>query len=243
MAKDISLILMGTMLVLLIPVPIFAQEMVFYQNEKYDFSFEIPIDWRSQEDIDLEPYTYPVMFFPEEFSMENFEGIGENTFTALLLGLEFQLEAPLVSVEFRNVPESEVPTLTENNLQEYVELEIKSVVPDMEMIDSYTQSHSWGWEVYTKYTFDGNLGIGSYLPYTGEELIFVFKDREAYNVVYAAPNTYYDDYKPVYDHVLDTIIIKSVAVPEFEIAMLILISSIIPVILFSRKFDIVNFHT
>ena len=240
MAKDISLFLMGLMFVLLIPIPVFAQEMMFYQNEKYDFSFEVPMDWRYQEDIVLDPYTYPVMFYPEEFSMENSNGIGD--IDSLWLGLEFQTESPLISVEFKNIPESEVPTMNESNLQEYVELEIKSVVPDMEIIDSYTQSYSWGWEVYTKYSFDGNLGIGTYLPYTGEELFFVFNDREAYNVVYASPDTHYDEYKPVYDHVLDTIIIKSVAVPEFDFIMLILISSFIPVIIFSRKFRIVNFN-
>ena len=49
-----------------------AQEMEFYQNEKYDFSFEIPKDWEYQEDvfIDMEN-TEEVFFFPQEFSMEN----------------------------------------------------------------------------------------------------------------------------------------------------------------------------
>lgn len=226
--------------VLLIPIPIFAEETRFYNNEKYDLSFEMPIDWKYQEEIILEPNMYVVMSFPEKFSIEN---IGDNEKMVNImqkLGLSFRIDSPLVSVDFRNISESKVSTLNEDNLQQYVVSEILSMVPDATIIDSYTKSHSWGWEIYTKYTYDLDLadfGLDS-TQNTGEEVLFVFKDREAYNLSYGSPDRYYDDYKPIFDHARETLVIKSVAVPEFgSVALLILTVSIVSVVIVSRRFN------
>lgn len=195
-----------------------AQEMEFYQNEKYDFSFEMPIDWRYQEDITIEPNMYPVMLFPEEFIIENFAGgdLDLMDMQMKLMGFEFQFESPLLGVDFRNIPESLVLTLNEKNLQEYVLDEILTVVPDAEIINSYTKSHSWGWEVYTKYNYDMDIGLDPVSSYSGEELIFIFEDREAYNISYGAQVSYYDEYRFAFDHMLDTLIIKSITVPQIS---------------------------
>jgi len=50
-----------------------------------------------------------------------------------------------------------------------------------------------------------------------------------------------DRYHSVYDHVIDTMVIKGVEVPEFqEIAIMVLASSIILVVVFARKFKVLK---
>lgn len=44
-------IIIAVAFVLFIHIPILAQEMGYYANSKYAFSFEIPTDWRYQEEI------------------------------------------------------------------------------------------------------------------------------------------------------------------------------------------------
>ena len=67
----------------------------------------------------------------------------------------------------------------------------------------------------------------------------MFPDRESYTVGYfAIEEDYFDLYKPVYDNVLETIVIKGVVVPEFkEITMIILTSSIVMIVIITRKMN------
>jgi len=56
-----------------------------------------------------------------------------------------------------------------------------------------------------------------------------------------AHENYYDHYRPVFDHAIDTLVIKGVVVPEFqEIAIMVLASSIFLVVVFARKFKVMK---
>ena len=220
-------------------IPVFAQQMGFYHNERYDFSFEVPMDWRYQEGVSPDRVTtFEVVMYPEEFSLENVEDDANlMDMQTASMGLSFQFESPMIAVNFENLQKSEVSSLSEKNLKEYFLDTIKTIQPSAKIIDSYSKTHSWGWEVYALYTFDMNLGFGSGIPYVGEEVTFYFKDRESYNVSYGAPDAYFDTYRPIFDHALNTMIIKSVEVPEFhEIALMVLVGSISFVIVLARKF-------
>lgn len=229
----------------LFTIPVFAQQMGFYHNERYDFSFEVPMDWRYQEGVSPDRVTtFEVVMYPEKFSLKN---VGDDAnlmdMQTASMGLSFQIESPLIAVNFENLLKSEVSSLSEKNLKEYFLNKIKTIQPSTKIIDSYSKTHSWGWEVYALYTFDMNLGFGSGIPYVGEEVTFYFKDRESYNVSYGAPDAYFDTYRPIFDHALNTMIIKSVEVPEFqEIALLVLGSSIVFVIAFARKFRLMKLN-
>ncbi len=110
-------------------------------------------------------------------------------------------------------------------------------VPSSMRIDKDSESTSWGWIVSSKFT----LSVGESLQYVGEGKTFHFKDRESYAVLYVAPDYYFDEYYPVYENVLDTLVIKGVVVPEFqEIAIMVLASSIILVVVFARKFKVMK---
>ena len=217
--------------------------MGFYQNERYDFSFELPMDWRYQEGVSFDQVTtFEVITFPKEFSLEN-AGDDANLFDlqTAMMGLSFQIESPMVSVDFENLPRSKVANLSEEDLYEHFLESIITQFPSAKITDSWSYTHPWGWEVYAYYTFDLNLGFGSGVPYIGEETTFYFKDRESYNVSYGAPVAYHGTYQPVYFHVIDTMVIKSVKVPEFhEIAIMVLGSGIIGIIALSKKFKILN---
>ncbi len=230
--------ILGLLLLLLIPFPVFAQEMGFYHNKQYDFSFEIPMTWYYQEGITMQETTFEVIQYPQEFSLEN-AGDDANLLDMemALGGMGFQIESPMIHVNFENLPKSKVQTLNENFLEEYVLETIRIELPDAKIIDSWSNSYSWGWEVYVMYSFNLNFGIGSGIPYVAEEFTYVFKDRESYNVGYGSPDSYFEEYRWVFDHVLETIVIKSVAVPEFqEITLMVLASSIILVVIMAKKF-------
>jgi len=131
--------------------------------------------------------------------------------------------------------------LNENNIKEFYLDFVREQAPSAKMKDIYSKSHSWGWEVGVTYFYDLDLGFGQSIPYVGIDKAFFFKDREKYTFYYGAPEVYFDEYKPVYEHAVDTLIIKSVTVPEFgSIVMLILVTSIIGVIISARKFQILK---
>jgi len=225
-------------------IPAFGQEMEWYENSIYDFSFEIPTNWMYQEGLSGDKVTtYQVVMFPEEFSLENADESSPSLRDLLTIGLgvEFQIQSPLIGVNFENVLESEVPTLNESNLKEYALDISRKTFPYAKIIDSHSKTNSWGWEVTAVYSYDFNAGFGSQWPYIAHETTYFFKDRESYTVSYRAHENDYDAYKPAYDNVLDTMIIKSVAVPEFhEIAIMILGSGIIGIIAISKKMKILN---
>ncbi len=191
---------------------VYAQEMGLYTNQKYDFSFEAPSDWRLQEIVVLNAEnTEEVILFPQEFSLENLD---ESEVTILdkiisVMGLEFQFESPLIGVDYRNIPTSEIPTLNEQNIKEYYLDETMELDPGTRIAASYSKTHSYGWEVGIISISDLDVGFDAPITYKQEEKLFVFKDRAVYSVAYGSSIVYFDTYKPVYDHVINTMTIKS----------------------------------
>ena len=237
-------VLVSICLIPIFTVPVFAQQWGFYSNELYDFSFEVPMDWRYQENLVIdEENTFLIATFPEEFSLENVDesSAGLLDMQLAMMGLKFQIESPLIGVSFENISTSDVPSLNENNLKQYVLDTLRTHQPNARILDSYVKSESWGWEVSILYTFVFPSGLGSGFPYVEHHIVYFFKDRESYSVSYGAHEDYYDEYRPVFDHALDTLVIKSVNVPEFqEIAIMVLASSIILVVVFARKFKVMK---
>ena len=230
-------------LIPLFTIPAFAQEMGFYQNERYDFSFEVPMDWNYQEGVTItEERIDEVVLFPSEFHISN-AGDDANMMDMqnAMMGWQWQFESPVIGMDYENIPTSKIKTLNENNIKEFYLDFVREQVPSAKMKDIYSKSHSWGWEVGVTYFFDFSLGFGQPIPYVGIDKAFFFKDREKYTLYYGGPEVYFDNYKWVYDHAVDTMIIKSVKVPEFhEIAIMVLGSGIIGIIALSKKFKILN---
>ena len=219
-------------------IPVFAQQMGFYHNERYDFSLEVPTNWNYQESVTItEKRIDPVILFPSEFHVSN-AGDDANLMDiqTAMLGWEFQFESPLIGMYFENIPTTKIKTMNENNIKDYYLDFVREEVPSAKITDIYSKTHSYGWEVGVTYHYDLDLGIGQPIPYVGIDKAFFFKDREKYTLYYGAPEVYFDDYKPIYDHAVDTLIIKSVKVPEFhEIALMVLVGSISFVIVLARK--------
>ncbi len=217
------------------------EHMGIIESSRYEFSFEAPTSWRYQEGVSIDgETTYQVLMYPVEFSLENIDQEDANLvdLSTAFVGLGFQIESPLIGISFANISTSEVPRLNPNELKESVLDTIRIGTPAAKILDSYVKTEPWGWEVSVVYAFDLNLGYGSGLPYIAQENTYFFKDREAYTIFYMAHENYYDYYRPVFDHALDTLVIRGVVVPEFqEVALVVLASSIVMVVVFSRKFN------
>jgi len=205
-------------------VPAFAQEMGFYENELYDFSFEAPTDWKFIENmVTANGEPIQVAIFPSEFN-------------PLL-----NTESPQILVIFENLGQSKVSSMTEKAVANYYLEKFRNEIPGGKLLSSDVESSSWGWTFTQKFSFPVSYGFASNPQLITEQTSFVFKDRESYIVAYFATQENYQRYYPVYENVLDTMVIKGVAVPEFqEIAMMVLASSIVLVILFARKFGVNN---
>ena len=228
---------------LFIPIQAFSQEMRFYENSRYDFLFEVPTDWQYQEEVSLGNSSYLVVLYPIEFDMDTLDpdSMGLLDRGMPIPGLEFQIESPLISVYVESVSKSKVPDLNEIELNEYVLEKIRVQNPNVKIIDTDVQIKSWGWKVNVIYNSEFNQGFDKVMPYLAHETVFFWEDRESYTVTYRSHENYYDQYSPVFDHVNNTMVIKGVAVPEFqELALTVLVSSIIIIIVITRKF---NFST
>ena len=222
---------------LIIPLPAFAQElfftvydepieMEFYKNVFYEFSFDIPTNWRYSEDFQapdgtaIQTFLYPDKYDPL-----------------------FHIDTPVITVIYKNIPESDVPILNADALERYFLDDARRNIQAVKIVSSDLESKSWGWIVTSEVRYSMNrLGFGESQQYHQIDKIFVFKDREFYDVGYVAiEEGYFDKYYPVYANVIDTLVIKGVVVPEFhEIAIMVLGSGIIGIIAISKKFGILK---
>jgi len=204
-----------------VTVPAFAQEMGFYENTLYDFSFEVPTDWRYIENsVTTNGEPIQIALFPDGFN-------------PLL-----NTESPQILVIFENLGQSKVSSMTEKAVANYYLEKFRNEIPGGKLLFSDVESSSWGWTFTQKFSFPVSYGFASNPQLITEQTSFVFKDRESYIVAYFATEENYQIYYPVYENVLDTLVIKGVVVPEFqEIALMVLGSSIILVIIIARKFS------
>ena len=196
--------------------------MGFYENELYEFSFEIPMNWRYVEGHQLSgDRIAQVVHFPNEFGLESLgeaEQLGLESFSQsgqldllnLFSGLPIAYDSPQILIQFEKITESKIPQLNSQELEKYEIGLTRLFVPGSIGIDKDSESTSWGWIVSSKGTISGR---GESIQYIVEGKTFYFKDRESYAVVYVAPDYYFDAYYPVYENVFDTLVIKGVVVP------------------------------
>jgi len=210
-------------------------EMGFYSNESYEFSFEISKDWVFWENLLLPDgiTTSQVIFVPRVATYESLKESGTQLgLFGLFSGLPFPIEAPNISVTFENIAESKIPRMNTQEIEKYEREFVITNIPSAKIIDLDVKSTSWGWIASGKITF--SVGQSQLISETNT---YYFKDRESYAVSYLAHEGLYDQFKPEFDHVIDTLVIKSISVPEFqEIAMVVLGGSIALVVVFARKF-------
>jgi len=195
----------------IVPEPV---GMGFYENKAYEFSFNAPTNWKFQENIgEAQVIIYPPGFNPSLY-----------------------VDSPQVLVIFENLAESEVPRLNGKEILEFHTNTIKNEHGG-KIINSDVKDTPYGWEISTEFIYLQDLGLGSSLQLHTEQKAFHFKDREYYTVAYFATDDYYDVFHPVFEGMINSLVIKGVVVPEFqEIALVVLGGSIAFVIIFARKF-------
>ena len=205
-----------------VTVPAFAQEMGWYENELYDFSFSIPMDWRYLENHPLpDGSTFQVIIYPEEFDP-----------------LASVFDAPIIFVLFESIPESSIRNLNEQEIERFELEELRITLPNAKIINSDVKSTSWGWEGTFEFVVNLNVPFVVQGDYHEINKVFYFKNRESYTVGYLSPIAYFDSYHHVYEDVVNSTVINGVVVPEFqEIALMVLGSSIVLIIVFARKFS------
>ncbi len=231
-------VLVAICLIPLFIIPAYAQ-IGYYENELYEFSFEISKDWVFWENL-LWPdgiTTSQVVFAPRVFTYETLQESGIlSGLSALYSGLPFPIESPIISVTFENILESKIPRMNIQEIEKYEREFVITNFPSAKIIDLNVESKSWGWVASAKITF--SVGQSQLISETNT---YYFRDRESYAVSYSAYEDIYDQFKPVFDHVIDTLVIKSISVPEFqEIAMVVLAGSIVLVVVFARKFKVMK---
>lgn len=221
MLKKVSIIIISVIAVSFVTIPVLGQDMGFYSNKLYEFAFNVPMNWLYYEDYILpDGTTVQMITYPKEF------GETLNVF-----------ESPNIMVSFENIPESKIPILNTNEIEKY-ELEfIRTTLPNARIINHDVKSTSWGWESSMEVAVSLNVPFVAKGEFHEQDKTFIFKNRESYTVSYLSPVEYYDEYYHVYENVIDTLVIKGVAVPEFqEIVLVVLGSSIVLGIVFARKF-------
>ncbi len=206
-----------------VTVPAFAQEMGLYENELYDFSFSIPMDWRYLENHRLpDGSTFQVITYPEEFDP-----------------IVSFFDAPIIFVKFESIPESSIPNMNEQEIERFELEHLRTLLPNAKVISSDVKSTSWGWEGTYDIVVSLNVPFVVQGGYHEIDKVFYFKNRESYTIGYLSPIEYFDSYHHVYEDVVNSTVINGVVVPEFqEIALMVLGSSIVLVIVFARKFGV-----
>ena len=204
----------------LVTVPVFAQNMGFYENKLYDFSYNLPMDWVYRENYLLpDGSTFQVIQNPKEFEPMHF------------------LQSPIIFVKFENIPESEIPVLNEKEIEKYELEQLRTKLPNAKIIKNDIKRTSWGWESSVEVVVSLNVPLVVKGDFHEVDKTFYYENRESYLVGYSSPVEYYDRYFSVYEKMIDTLVIKGAAVPEFhQMALMVLGGSIILVIIFARKF-------
>ena len=167
--------------------------MGFYSNEAYEFSFEAPTNWDYQENVG----SVQVMIYPQEFN-------------PLLY-----IDSPKIIVVFENIPESEVPRLSGQELEKYHADRIRSeLFTGGKIISTDAKDRSWGWVVSTEFIYLEDLGFGSSLQLHTKQKAFHFKDREFYTVAYFSIDDYYKTHLPIFENVIETLEIRGIDVSK-----------------------------
>ena len=221
MLRKGHIITISVIIVSLVTIPVFAQDVGFYSNKLYDFSFNAPTNWKYSEDYLWFGTNYQVILFPDKFDLTR----------------DSIMNTPRTYVKFENIAESKIPILDAKEIEKY-ELEyLRTNLPEARIINYDVKSTSWGWESSFEIVGSMNIPFVAKGQFHEVDKTFYFKNRESYLVGYSSPEEYYYEYYPVYENMMDTLVIKGVAVPEFqEMVLMVLGSSIVLGIVFAKKF-------
>ena len=197
----------------------FVQEWEWYENETYNYFFEKPADWLILENYQtLDGTILHTVIYPNGFDPSS------------------DIDTPLIGIVFENIPKTDVSPLNAKNLEDYYLEKLQKKNPDGEITFYETVTNSWGWEIYTDTEFIQNNSVGDHQDMESFDNFYVFKNGESYHVSYDSTKENLNLYRIFFNRVLDTMMINGEAVPEFqEIAVIILASSIIMIVLFTRK--------
>ena len=202
--------------VLLIPISIFAQSSdCFYENETYEFSFDIPCNWAYWENVILGDgiTTYQVVLTHEKGT---FEALKEEGYTPGLLdvfsGLPFPIQAPHLGMIFLNVPESEISPLNAGEIKRYEREFVMTNLPSAKIINLDVETKSWGWIATAK--------VSASIVQTeiiSEGKTYYFKDRESYSIALTSASELFDAQYYVFENALENLKIRGINVNEPEI--------------------------
>ena len=243
---------LATLLFVSAIVPNVFAETHLYMNEESDFSLTIPDNWSMQEGAAVQAaFEAEIILYPDEFSVDNHDG--EFAELAGLLGLDFVPDSPKIAIaastgnESGSAPADDLPSyivrpdeLRSQNIGEGDVLgyyaEAIGTIPYSEILDQHTTTHSWGYEARVAYSMGAIDGEGLE-SYSVKEAVFVFDDGDVYLVSYSSPDAEYEQYAPVFDATLDSLIIKSVNVPEFGMYVIpiMVLSMLAVVVLLGRS--------
>jgi hypothetical protein len=199
--------------------PVFGQEMSFYEDSFYEYSFNYPSDWQYQESVQFsEESVTQVVFFPKEFSILSLNESERSLLDLSLLdmGFEFQMDSPLIILEFGNLPPTLIPSLNDKNLKEYEIENIIAIAPNAKIINSDEEIKSWGRIITTEFVHDVDLGNGQKIRSHSEEKTHYFKNGEVYTISYLNVGKNYDVYYHGFETVIETLEIKGLKISDIE---------------------------
>jgi ribosomal protein L40E len=196
-------IIIAIAFVLLIPlftIPVFGQGMQFYENKLYEISFSIPNDWEYSENVQrFDGHTNLVEMYPS-----NFTPLSNTDIT------------PEIHISFENIATSRIPILNNQEIEK-VELDtVREMAPNAKIINFDIKETSWGWAVKAQFAIshqDVGLSDDATKLYF-DTAAFYFKDRESFIIGFAALDNYYDKYQPVFENLIDTLVLKGIEVNE-----------------------------
>ena len=127
MLRKGHIITISVIIVSLVTIPVFAQDVGFYSNKLYDFSFNAPTDWKYSEDYLWFGTNYQVILFPDKFDLTR----------------DSIMNTPRTYVKFENIAESKIPILNAKEIEKY-ELEyLRTNLPEARIINYDVKSTSW----------------------------------------------------------------------------------------------------
>ncbi|MEX0639543.1 MAG: CFI-box-CTERM domain-containing protein [Nitrosopumilaceae archaeon] len=192
MARTWHILAIAVFTVGFVTVSVFAQDMGFYSNKLYDFSFNVPTDWNYYEDYLWFGTNYQVILNPNRYALS--------------------MESPHTFVKFENIAESKIPVLNAQEIEKY-ELEyLRTNLPDAKIIYSDVKNTSWGWIYSVEFVVSMNIPFVAKGEFHEEDKKFYFKNRESYFVGYLAPEIHYQRYYGVFLGMLETLKIKGIEV-------------------------------
>ena len=161
-----------------------------------------------------------IILFPEEFSKSR-----------------GPLTSPNIMIRYENIDESKIPVLNATEIEKYELKHLETNLPTAKIINHEVKSTSWGWESDVEIVIALDIPFIPYREFHEEDKTFYFNNSESYTVSYLSPEEHYLKYHQVFENLADTLVIKGVVVPEFhEIALMVLATSFVGIIVFSRKF-------